>query len=362
MRIRMIRVLLLAVATLFLSTACLAQVGVSITVPPPELPVYQQSVCPGDGYIWTPGYWAYADDDYYWVPGAWVMAPEAGLLWTPGYWGWSGNGFVFSQGYWGEQVGFYGGINYGYGYPGQGYEGGRWNNGQFFYNTRENNLSGANIHDVYSETTTHQGMSNRASYNGGNGGIDVRATSQEEAAARERQVPPVPLQVQRAQAARTDPQQRASVNHGMPPVTATSTSGAFEDHGDGASGDAAPRSNNNASRYSTAVHPNDLPPLERPASSSTGNEKLDRKYEKQQDKLIAKQNQDRQKLQKTQDRDHQNLARQNASEATKGQVEQQHQLQTQQMVQRHTQQQQQLQQRQQKQQPPQPTESRPPKG
>ncbi|MFZ0638708.1 MAG: YXWGXW repeat-containing protein [Candidatus Acidiferrales bacterium] len=357
MRIRMIRVLLLAVAALFLSTASFAQVGVSITIAPPELPVYQQSICPGDGYIWTPGYWAYADDDYYWVPGAWVMAPEAGLLWTPGYWGWGGDGFVFSQGYWGEQVGFYGGINYGYGYFGQGYEGGRWNNGQFYYNTTENNLSGVNIHNVYSATVDDRTAGNRVSYNGGNGGIDVRATSQQDAIARERQVPPVPLQVQRAQDARTDPQQRASVNHGAPAVTATPTSGAFEDRGNAA----ATRSDSNASRYSTAVHPNDLPPIEHPASPNSGNAKLDRKYQKQQDKLIAQQNQDRQKLQQSQDRDHQNLARQNASEATKAQVEQQHQLQTQQMVQRHAQQQQQLQQRQPPE-PPKATESRPPKG
>ncbi len=43
---------------------------------------------PGDGYVWTPGYWAWGDDiqDYYWVPGTWVPAPEPEYLWTPGYW------------------------------------------------------------------------------------------------------------------------------------------------------------------------------------------------------------------------------------------------------------------------------------
>jgi len=48
---------------------------------------------PGDGYIWTPGYWAW-DGEYYWVPGTWVLAPEAGYLWTPGYWGWAAAGFI----------------------------------------------------------------------------------------------------------------------------------------------------------------------------------------------------------------------------------------------------------------------------
>jgi hypothetical protein len=80
--------LLFAVLMLALSAASLAQIGVSITIGPPALPVYEQPPCPAEGYIWTPGYWAYAGDDdgYYWVPGTWVMAREPGLLWTPAYW------------------------------------------------------------------------------------------------------------------------------------------------------------------------------------------------------------------------------------------------------------------------------------
>src|SRR5262249_20289954 len=76
------------------------------------------------GYIWTPGYWAYGDDGFFWVPGTWVLIPEPGLLWTPGYWGWDDGGFyVFHDGYWGLHVGFYGGIDYGFGYVGFGYQG-----------------------------------------------------------------------------------------------------------------------------------------------------------------------------------------------------------------------------------------------
>src|SRR6266702_5733591 len=64
------------------------RVGVAIAVGPPPIPVYEQPICPGDGYIWTPGYWDYDydDGDYYWVPGTWVLTPEIGYLWTPGYW------------------------------------------------------------------------------------------------------------------------------------------------------------------------------------------------------------------------------------------------------------------------------------
>jgi hypothetical protein len=79
-----IRSLLLALTMLITPMASFAQVGISITITPPELPVYEQPACPGDGYIWTPGNWAWGDDGYYWVPGTWVMAPQVGFLWTPG--------------------------------------------------------------------------------------------------------------------------------------------------------------------------------------------------------------------------------------------------------------------------------------
>jgi len=78
-------------------------------------------------YIWTPGYWAYDYDygDYYWVPGTWVMVPEVGCS-GPQAIGVGRRKFCFYEGYWGPRIGFYGGINYGYGYFGEGYEGGRW--------------------------------------------------------------------------------------------------------------------------------------------------------------------------------------------------------------------------------------------
>ncbi len=104
------------------TTALFAQVsvGLSITanVAPPPLPVYTQPVIPGDGYLWTPGYWAYGDEGYYWVPGVWVRPPHFGVLWTPAYWGYGGGVYGFYAGYWGPHIGFYGGINYGFGYGG----------------------------------------------------------------------------------------------------------------------------------------------------------------------------------------------------------------------------------------------------
>src|ERR1035438_5436209 len=64
----------------------MAQVGINISVnlAPPELPVYEQPAIPAEGYLWTPGYWAWSGDyqGYYWVPGTWVLVPQPGFLWT----------------------------------------------------------------------------------------------------------------------------------------------------------------------------------------------------------------------------------------------------------------------------------------
>jgi hypothetical protein len=349
-----IRSLTFALVVLAMSAASFGQFRVAITVGPPALPVYEQPVCPGDGYLWTPGYWYWDDDaaDYFWVPGTWVMAPEVGFLWTPGWWGWGGEAFVFHEGYWGPTIGFYGGINYGFGYFGVGFEGGRWDNGHFFYNRAVMNVNVTEIHNVYN-TTINTTTISRVSYNGGNGGIDARPTPQEEAAAHERHIPPVAAQDQHVQTARGNPQLRASANHGKPAIAATEKPGEFSGHGVVEAKDAGapykPADNRGAAAARTessahpAVHPNDLPPAEHPAPPNSGNAKADKKYQKQQDKLYAKQDQEKQKLQQKQDQEHQQLAQQKASDAKTQQLEQKHQQQTQQLQQRHVQQQQTLQ-------------------
>jgi hypothetical protein len=372
MRIRSIRTAFFAVIVLVMSSASFGQVRISVSFGPPPLPVYEQPVCPGDGYIWTPGYWAWSDDDgdYYWVPGTWIEAPEVGFLWTPPYWGWGDGAFLFYDGYWGPQVGFYGGINYGFGYFGEGFAGGRWDNGHFFYNRSVTNVNVTNIHNVYNETVVNR-TENRVSYNGGEGGVNARPSAQDEAAARERHVPASSAQLQHIQAARGNPELRASTNHGKPPVAATARPGEFSGHdavaARAAGGTYNPPANRqpaqpraeNGGRPATAVHPNDLPPTERPAAPNTGNAETDKKYQQQQQKLQQKQGQERQKLQQQQDKEHQQLAKQNANDAKKQQTEQKHQQQTQQLQQRHVQQQQQLQQRQA---PPSRPAARPPKG
>lgn len=360
--------LLFALAILIGSTCSYGQIRVSIGFGPPALPVYEQPICPGDGYIWAPGYWAWAGDDYYWVPGTWVEAPEPGLLWTPGYWGWDNGDYVFYNGYWGPTVGFYGGIDYGWGYTGRGYEGGRWQGDHFYYNRSVNNVNVTEVHNVYNQTVVNNYTTvNRVSYNGGNGGVEARPTPQEEAAAHQRHVPPVAAQVQHVQEARSNPELRASANHGKPPIAATPKPAAFKGQGVVAAKEAAPYHPAPAKRGSqpaknaeqpaanngrTAVHPTELPPVERGAAPNTGNAKKDQQYQQQQEKLAAKQQQDRQKLQAKQDQEHQRLSQQKANDAQQQQVEQRHQQQTQNLAQRQSQQQQNMQRKEQPARPP----------
>ncbi len=211
-----------ATALLIAPAASFAGIFLSVGIAPPILPVYTQPICPGDGYLWTPGYWAYGDEGYFWVPGVWVQPPTVGYLWTPGYWGWGGNAFLFHAGYWGPHIGFYGGVNYGFGYGGVGYQGGYWNHGAFAYNRSVNNINVTNIHNTYNQTVivNNNVTNNRVSYNGGNGGLQARANAQEQVAAREQHVQPTQNQVQHQQFASQNRAQLASVNHGTPAIAA----------------------------------------------------------------------------------------------------------------------------------------------
>jgi hypothetical protein len=358
-----IRSLLGFIGFLLLSGAAYAQIGVGIAVSfgPPELPVYEQPICPGEGYIWTPGYWAWNGDDYYWVPGTWVLAPQPGFLWTPGYWAWGGRGYYFHEGYWGPIVGFYGGVNYGFGYFGRGYEGGRWEHDHFYYNRSVNNVNVTVIHNTYNTTIVNNYSNTRVSYNGGRGGINEHPTSAEEAAYRGRHIGPVAEQRHHMDEARGNPELRASSNHGRPPIAATERPGSFSGHEvvpakEGGHFDRPPQARNSGGQMDHAIHANELPANSRPQSSNSS----DRKYQQQQEKMYAKQQQDNQKLQQRQEQDHRQLERQQASDQRMQQVEQRHQQQTQQMAQKHEQQQQRFQQ--QHEQPHQESHQNQPKG
>jgi hypothetical protein len=204
-----------------------ADVQTQASEPPPPLPDYEQPACPTAGYIWTPGYWAFAPAGYFWVPGTWVAPPQVGLLWTPGYWGFVGGVYMFHAGYWGPHVGFYGGVNYGFGYTGVGFAGGRWVGGSFAYNQAVTNVNVTVVHNTYNETVVNNVTVNRVSFNGGAGGTVATPTPQERMAAQEPHVAATPAQHQQIRQAATNPSLLAKNNGGRPAIAATPRPGAF---------------------------------------------------------------------------------------------------------------------------------------
>jgi len=223
--------LLLAMVVAPTPSSARMSVGIYVGFGPPALPVYTQPPCPAPGYIWTPGYWAWDPAyGYYWVPGTWVPAPFIGAMWTPGYWGYDddGDGYRWHRGYWGYSVGFYGGINYGFGYTGYGYHGGYWDHDRFYYNREVNRIEGRDFtHVYYRRVGDRYNRGPRISYNGGRDGIRARPTRRQLDAIRRRRFGPVGQQLRQERFARRDPAQWARRNHGRPGIAATRRPGAF---------------------------------------------------------------------------------------------------------------------------------------
>ena len=247
-----------------------------------------------------------------------------------------------------------------------------------------NHVNTTIIHNTYN--TRVNVSETHVSYNGGTGGVEARATSQQESFANQHHVGPVAAQTQHVQAARSNPELRASANQGKPPIAATARPGDFKtavvatkQAGGEYKAPPANAARGNAARPSTESRPATESRPEntteaRPASNNhaselqphtftppnTGNAATDKKYQQQQDKLSAKQAQDHQKLQQQQAKEHQQATTKNYSEAQKQPMEQRHAQQTQQLEQKHTTQQKQVEQRQAPRQTAPRPESRPP--
>jgi WXXGXW repeat (2 copies) len=340
---------LLAGAGLALPTPAPAAVALSITVAPPPLPVYEQPEIPGPGYLWTPGYWAYGPEGYFWVPGTWVMPPTVGLLWTPGYWGWSAGVFAWNAGYWGPQVGFYGGVNYGYGYGGHGYEGGYWRNNQFYYNRDVTRINNVHVTNVYNKTVINNVNVQRVSYVGGPGGVTARPTRQEQQAAGLQHRPPTAEQTAHRESAASHRELLASVNQGKPQIAATAKPNDFSSH--------VVAANRAGGPMPVPVHARDLPKGAQAAPLAQNATEEQRNQARDAAALQARHDQERESLAQQQEQDHARLAAQ-AKSATPVQaksspaqaknspaqaknsqameeMERQHQQQTQQLQQRH---------------------------
>lgn len=219
-RLQQIRWIFLALVLALVPASSYAGVFISVGFAPPVLPVYVQPPCPEPGLMWTPGYWAYGDDGYYWVPGAWVPAPYIGALWTPPYWGWDGGLYVFHPGYWGPQVGYYGGVNYGFGYLGVGFVGGMWRDHDFYYNRAAWRVDDRRIHDYYEDRHDWDRhwveRDSRISYSGGPGGIRHDPDQRERMAMRDQHIERTSFQEQHQREAMNNRNAYARFNGGRP--------------------------------------------------------------------------------------------------------------------------------------------------
>lgn len=292
-----------------------AQISVSILIAPPDLPPDEQPPVPQDGYVWTPGYWEYAQGAYYWVPGQWLEPPQPDLLWTPGYWQWNDGQYQWSPGYWDREIGYYGGVNYGYGYAGRGYQGGYWRDHRFFYNRLVSNVGDARVGHVYARSVESRGPAVQASYNGG-GGVRAEPTAAEVAHARAPHEPATRDQVQHGADVGRDPSARSPGPANAP--------------------------------VPSPVHVRDLPPLPRPVLPSSGDRARDVQHQQQSDELRRDQDRERQALQQRQDAEHRAMPQGRAIEAERGRVEAQHAVQTHELSDRHAAQQEGLRQSQQR--------------
>jgi hypothetical protein len=235
--LRSMRLMVLAFAITLVPASSFAGVFISVGFGPPVMPVYVQPVCPQPGLMWTPGYWAYGPDGYYWVPGAWVPAPYMGALWTPGYWGWGGGLYAWHPGYWGAHVGYYGGVNYGFGYMGIGFAGGMWHGGVFAYNSAVMHVGvgGAWGGDrVYVDRTIVERNTivnnNHVAYSGGPGGINHPMTAEERTYSNEPHVAATSFQTQHEHTAQSDKGAYFNNNHGHPANVAVSKPLQAENH------------------------------------------------------------------------------------------------------------------------------------
>lgn len=273
-KIASVFMVLLIVSAASIKTYAQVSIGVSVNIAPPVLPTYTQPPCPVDGYLWTPGYWAYDQDGgYYWVPGVWVSPPRVGYLWTPGYWGYDGAVYVYHEGYWGRHIGFYGGVNYGYGYAGSGYVGGRWAGNSFQYNTAVVNVNNTVVHNTYiNKTVVNNNVTvNNNSFNGP-GGVTAKPQPQERAAEKENHIQPTADQITHRQVAVKDQSQFARNNNGHPATAAMNkvNGSRFTPEGNRAqpsvranaaanpahNGNAAPSADNSANSHSPARRTN----------------------------------------------------------------------------------------------------------
>ena len=102
---------------------------------------------------------------------------------------------------------------------------------RYFYNSAANNLGAAHITNVYNQTVVNNTTINRASFNGGPGGVAAKPSAEELLAEKETHIPASRLQVDQARASGMRAEQFVSTNQGKPAIAATTRAGEFKGKG-----------------------------------------------------------------------------------------------------------------------------------
>ncbi len=204
-----------------------ADVELRATDAPPPLPEYEQPPCPDDGYLWTPGYWAYGGGGYFWVPGTWVQPPPRRRAVDPRLLGLRGRRVCIPHRVLGSPCRILRRRELRPWLWRHGLCGRPWSGNSFAYNRTVNNVNVTHVHNTYNETVINNVTVNRVSYNGGSGGLSAAPTSQDRAASREQHAAPTPLQREHVVEAVRNPALAVRANGGHPPIAATPRPAAF---------------------------------------------------------------------------------------------------------------------------------------
>lgn len=83
-----------------LAVPAFGQIHVYIGSAPPPIRYERRPPPPGEGFVWTDGYWGTQDGEYVWVPGRWQQAPYAGAYWSHPHYDHYNQGWRMHEGHW----------------------------------------------------------------------------------------------------------------------------------------------------------------------------------------------------------------------------------------------------------------------
>jgi hypothetical protein len=145
---------------------------------------------------------------------------------------------MFHPGYWGDHVGYYGGVNYGFGYMGIGFVGGMWRGHDFVYNTAVVHVNERFVHTTYIDRTIVERNTivndRHVAFSGGPGGIHHDPRPEERFAERDRHIEATQFQHSHESSAMGDRSLYFKNNGGRPANAAVERpmGGGYQGHGD----------------------------------------------------------------------------------------------------------------------------------